>query len=105
MLLGLIIAVFGICVAVSFYMAFLTVKSGDSPWLFISFGLLFSIPFLIALIKLAAKNWLLFRVVERTLFGQPEPKTTFVPHWFMMAAIILTGILALAAILIPIFLK
>ncbi|MBM4276475.1 MAG: hypothetical protein FJ130_01150 [Deltaproteobacteria bacterium] len=77
----------------------------NSPWLFISFGLLFSIPFLIGALKLAAKKWPFFKSAERTILGHSEPKTTFVPHWFMMAAIILTGILILAAILIPIFFK
>lgn len=105
MLVGLIMIVFGICVAVSFHLTFLAIKSGESPWLFISFGLFLSIPFLIGALKLAAKKWPLFKRVERSILGLSEPKTTFVPHWFMMAAITLTGILVLAAILIPIFLK
>jgi hypothetical protein len=76
----------------SLYMTCLAVKSGDSrgAWLFGGFGLLFGVPLLILGIKVAARRNTFFKVVDERISSRPERPTTFVPHWFIMTAILLT---------------
>lgn len=95
----------GICTLFSFYMAFLAFRSGDSGvFLFTAFGLFFGIPFVISVIKVFSKRSAVLKRVDEKISGEPEPGS-FVPHWFMMGALIITGILILAAIIIPIFFR
>jgi len=101
----IIIILLGISASFSFYMAFLAfqIKEGG-VWLFACFGLLFGILFLLSLIKaLPAKGRLLKRADE-IISGKPEP-VRFVPHNFMIWAIIIVGVCILAVIVIPIFFK
>ncbi|RJP59280.1 MAG: hypothetical protein C4549_02600 [Deltaproteobacteria bacterium] len=90
----IVIIISGICAVFSFYMAFLAFRNGDSSaFLFSSFGLFFGIPFIISLIKAFSKRGAL----------KPEPQPVrFVPHWFMMTAIIVTGLVVIVSILISI---
>ncbi len=100
-----VIIVSGICTFFSFYMAFLAFRIGDDgAFPFAGFGLLFGIPFVISVIKVVSKRSAFLKRVDEKISGEPKP-VSFVPHWFMMAAMIITGIGILAAIVIPIFFR
>jgi len=97
-----VIIIFGLCAVFSFYMAFLAFRNGDSSvFLFASFGLFFGIPFLISVIKALSKRSALFKSIDERITGKPEP-VRFVPHWFMMTAIIVTGLVIIVSIAIGI---
>ena len=83
-------------------MAFLAVKNGDSSgaWLFASFGFLFGILLSVFGIKAMAKRKEFFKAIDERISGKPEPQTGFVPHWFLMGAIILTVMVIVISILI-----
>ena len=100
----IVIIVLGICTLGSFYMTFLAAKDGDSrgAWLFASFGLLFGLPLFIFGIKAMAKRNGFFKTIDERISGKPEPRTGFVPHWFMMGAIILTVLVIVVSILIKV---
>lgn len=84
--------VFGLCTGFSFYMAYLAFRNNDSAFLFVSFGLFFGIPFFISVIKAFSKK-----------SAKPETESVrFVPHWFMMTAIIVTGLVIILSIAIGI---
>ena len=101
----LVIIVSGICTFFGFYLAFLVFRSGDSSaFLFAGFGLFFGIFFVISVIKVVSKRIAFFKRVDEKISGEPKP-VSFVPHWFMMAALIITSIGILAVILIPIFFR
>lgn len=86
----------------SFYMAYLAYRNGDnSAFLFASFGLFFGIPFLISVIKAFSKSSALLKRMDERISGKPEP-IRFVPHWFMMTAIIITGLVVIISILMSI---
>lgn len=98
-----VIIVSGICTFFSFYTAFLAFRIGDDgAFLFATFGLIFGFPFVISVIKVLSKRSAFLKRVDEKISGEPKP-VSFVPHWFMMAAMIIAGICILAAILIPIF--
>jgi len=100
-----VIIVLGICTFFSFYMAFLAFRFGDSgAFLFAGFGLFFGIFFVISTIKVVSKRNAFLKRVDERISGEPKP-VSFVPHWFMMAILIITGIGIFAAILIPIFFR
>jgi hypothetical protein len=86
-------------------MTCLAAKSGDScgAWLFAGFGVLFGIPLLTLGIKVVAKRNAFFKAVDEGISGRPEPRTTFVPHWFIMTAILLTLLAIVLSILIKVF--
>ena len=98
----ILIIVLGICTLGSFYMTFLAVKDGDSAgaWLFACFGLLFGIPLAIFGIKGMAKKRAFLKNIDERISAKPEPRTSFVPHWFMMGAILLVILLIAVSILI-----
>jgi hypothetical protein len=86
-------------------LAFLAFRVGDGgAFLFAGFGLLFGIPFVISVIRVLRSRSAILKRIDDKISGEPKP-VTFVPHWFIVAAVIITGIAILAAILIPIFLK
>ncbi len=94
--------VVSICAGFSFYMAFLAYRNNDnSAFLFASFGLFFGIPFLISVIKAFSKRSALLKRMDERISGKPEP-IRFVPHWFMMTAIIITGLVVIISILMSI---
>jgi formate hydrogenlyase subunit 3/multisubunit Na+/H+ antiporter MnhD subunit len=100
-----VIIVSGICSFFSFSVAFLAFRAGyNSAALLVGFGLFFAVFFAISFIKVAAKRSPFLKRLDEKLSGEPK-QISFVPHWFMMTAIIITGIGILAAILIPIFFR
>ena len=94
--------ILGISTAGSFYMTFLAAKDGDhsGAWLFASFGLLFGILLFFFGIRAMAKRKGFFKTIDERISGRPEPRPGFVPHWFMMGAIILTVLVVVVSILI-----
>ena len=97
-----VMIVCGLCMVASFYLVYLGYQAGEGiPWLFAAFGALFGIPFLSGLLKILGRKMAFFQRVDKKLSGEQEPSTTFVPHWFIMTAIIVALILILAAIIIP----
>jgi hypothetical protein len=101
----ILILLFGISAFLSFYMAFLALEIKESGiYLFACLGLLFGILFFITLIKAVRKKSGFLKSVDEKLSGKPEP-VRFVPHQFMMWAIIIAGIGIVAAIVIPIFFR
>jgi hypothetical protein len=96
--------VLGICAFGSFYMTFLAAKDGDSSgaWLFASFGLLLGTPLFVLGIKALAKRKGFFKTIDERITGKPEPRLGFVPHWFMMGAIILMVLVIVVLILIKV---
>jgi len=99
------IVVLGIGTLGSSYMSYLAGKSGDrsGAWLFTCFALLFGIPLLALGIKGVAKRSAFFKSVDERISGRPEPRRTFVPHWFIMTAILLTLLAVVLSILIKVF--
>jgi hypothetical protein len=97
----------GILLAVSalggLYMVFLALQAGDvsGALLFFGFVLLLGLPAFACLrrwnqecsIDSAGEN------------AEPPAPVRFVPHWFMMAALILTALAVLAALVIPLVLR
>jgi len=105
MMRWIVIIVCGICTLLSFYMAFLALRAGDGGvFLFSGFGLLFGIPFIASVIQVFRKRSKFLERLDEKISGEAKLQT-FVPHWFMMAAVIVTGICILSAIIIPIIVK
>jgi hypothetical protein len=100
----IVIVVLGICTLGSFYMTFLAAKDGDraGAWLFASFGLFFGILLSVFGMKAMAKRKTFFKTIDERISGKPEPRAGFVPHWFMMGAIILTVLVIVVSILIKV---
>jgi hypothetical protein len=95
-----------ICVSASIYLVCLGILAGEGiPWLFAAFAALFGIPLVMGLFKFLANRSTLFRHLDEKLTGRQEPKTTFVPHWFMVTAITIAIVLILAAVIIPIIVR
>lgn len=94
--LGMImLAVLTICCA---YLAFLGMQAGDrsGPWLFVAFAFLFGIPLLFGILPMVSAKNPAFKRLHDKAIGADHPRTTrFVPHWFMMPAIIVMGLVLL----------
>ncbi|HBI14619.1 MAG TPA: hypothetical protein DDY20_03745 [Desulfobulbaceae bacterium] len=102
---GLVILFMGIFTGMSFYMAFLGLRTGEDSWYFFAAsGLFCAMFFIIAIVRFFAKKSAFGDRIGRTIAGDSRP-VSFVPHWFMMAALTLAGIALLAAILIPRFFR
>ena len=99
------IVVLGIGTLGSSYMSYLAVKSGDrsGAWLFACFALLFGIPLFALGIKGVAKRSAFFKGVDERISGRAEPRAMFVPHWFLMTAMLLTLLAIVLSILIKVF--
>lgn len=94
-----------ICSILSFYMAFIEFSVGDSGvYLFSTFGLFFGGLFLAAVIPIMTSHSGFFRKISERLSGPPRP-VSFVPHWFIMAAIITAVVVILAVILVPVLFR
>ena len=105
MWLWAVIIVSGICTFFGFYMTFLAYRLGDKGvFLFSGFGLFFGILFTVSVIHGVARRSAFFKRISDTMAGKPKP-VTFVPHWFMMGALIATVVAILAAILIPVIFR
>jgi uncharacterized membrane protein YbhN (UPF0104 family) len=94
--------VLGVSAVGSLCMTFLAAKDGDRSglWFFGSFGVLFGTLLLVFGIKTMAKRAEFFKTIGEKISGKPEPQTGFVPHWFLMGAIILTVMVIVISILI-----
>ena len=97
----MLLKILGILLAVSalggLYMVFLALQAGDvsGALLFFGFVLLLGLPAFACL-----RRWNTACAVDATEESANAP-VRFVPHWFMMAALILTALAVLAAIVIP----
>ena len=84
-------------------MGFLAFRVGDSGiYLFSCLAVFFAVLFITSVIKLFSRRSVSMGQVDDTVSGEPGP-VSFVPHRFMMAALILAAIGIMAAIFIPIF--
>jgi amino acid transporter len=96
-----LLKILGILLAVSalggLYMVFLALRAGDvsGALLFFGFVLLLGLPAFACL-----RRWNTACAVDATEENANAP-VRFVPHWFMMAALILTALAVLAALVIP----
>ena len=105
MWMWIFIALSGMSAFFSLYMAFLAFQVGDSGvYFFAGIGALFGVLFLTLLLKNISKRSEFLKRFDEKISGKPEP-VRFVPHSFMMWAIIIAGIGIAAAIVIPIFFK
>lgn len=101
----IVIIVMGIFTLLSFYMAFLGLRMGDSgAYFFVASGMFCGIFFILALIKYFSRKSAWVKKVDEKIAGETRP-VSFVPHWFIMAAITIAGIAILAAILMPKFFR
>lgn len=97
-----VIVVSGICVFFSWYMAYLAFGVDDGgAYLFAGFGLLFGIPFVVTVVNVFHKQKAPLERMDEKLSGRAN-SVKFVPHWFMIAAMIVVGVCIFAAILISI---
>lgn len=100
-----VIIVSGICSFFSFYMSFLAFTLGDhGTFLFAAFGLFAGAFFIVSVMRVLAAKSMVMKQISDKISGEPRP-VFFVPHWFVMLALIITGIAILAAILIPLFFR
>jgi magnesium-transporting ATPase (P-type) len=105
MMIWIVIIVTAICSLFSFYMALLALRNDDNGvFLFMALGLFFGVLFIFSLLQVASGRWSFLKRINGKISGEPKP-VSFVPHWFMTAAIIITVICVLAAIFIPIFIR
>lgn len=96
-----VIIVLGIGTFVGFYMAFLAFQVDDGgAFLFACFGVLFGIPFATLVIRIFSKKIAFLEKIDEKISGEPRP-VTFVPHWFVIAAVVVAGAGIVAAVLIP----
>ena len=101
----MLLKILGILLAVSalggLYMVFLALQAGDvsGALLFFGFVLLLGLPAYACL-----RRWNTTCAVDATEESAYAP-VRFVPHWFMMAALILTALAVLAALVIPLVLR
>jgi len=83
-------------------MTSLTVRTGEDgrAWFFAAFGVLFGILLVVLIIQVVAKRSASFKTFAEKISGRPSPRTTFVPHWFTMTAILLAIIIVVLLLLI-----
>jgi len=100
---GVVIIVSGICSCLSFSMGFLAFRFGDSgAFLFAGFGLFSGAFFIVSTMRLLAEKGMYRKEIPDTISRYPNP-VSFVPHRFILSALIVTVIAVLAAIIISIF--
>ncbi|GEM_PF-707160 len=105
MWMWILIALSGISASFSLYMAFLAFKIGDSGiYFFAGLGTFFGILFLALILKTISKRSEFLTRLDEKITGKPEP-VRFVPHRFMMWAMIIALVGIAAAILIPVFFR
>ena len=99
-LLGILLAV---SVLASLYMVFLALRAGDvnGALLFFGFALLLGLPAAASL-----RRWRQECAIDgASENAEPPAPVRFVPHWFLMGAVILTALAVLAAVVIPLVLR
>ena len=99
-ILATLLAVSGLA---SLCMVFLALRSGDvsGALLFFGFAMLLGLP-AFACFRRWDKGCAIDAEAENS---EPPAPVRFVPHWFMMAALILTALAVLAALVIPLVLR
>jgi len=104
---GLLLKILGVLLAVSclasLYMVFLALRSGDvhGALLFFGFAMLLGFPAVASF-----RQWRPACAADgATDIAKPPAPVRFVPHRFLMAALILTALAILAAIVIPLVLR
>jgi uncharacterized membrane protein YedE/YeeE len=93
----------GVSCLASLYMVFLALRAGDVNGSLLFFGFAMLLGFTAAAIF---RRWNQECSV-RTEYdrGRPPAPVRFVPHWFLMAALILTALAVLAAGVVPLVLR
>jgi hypothetical protein len=72
-------------------------------WLFIAFGMLFAIPLCFSILRVfRMKSARLQSFYNKATEADQSQSTRFVPHWFMMAAIAVLGIIILSTVIFAI---
>jgi small-conductance mechanosensitive channel len=85
--------------------AFMVYQPGytSGVWLFIAFGMLFAIPLFFSVLRLVRmKSIRLQSFYDKATGANQRQSTRFVPHWFMMAAIAILGIIVLYVVIFAI---
>ena len=103
MLLKILATLLAVSGLASLYMVFLALRSGDvsGALLFFGFAMLLGLPAFACF-----RRWNTGCAVDAEVENaEPPAPVRFVPHWFMMAALILTAVAVLAAIVIPLVLS
>jgi hypothetical protein len=80
------------------YLAFWGMQAGDrsGPWLFVAFSFLFGIPLLFGILRMVSTKIPTIKHLHDKATGADRQRTIrFVPHWFVMTAIIVMGLVLL----------
>jgi hypothetical protein len=99
-LLGILLAVAALA---GLYMVFVALRAGDvnGALLFFGFAMLLGLPAVASL-----RRWRQECIVDGGgENAEPPAPVRFVPHWFLMGAVILTALAVLTAIVIPFVLR
>lgn len=101
----IVFLVAGICSSLSFYLSLLACRFGDSgAFLFAGFGLLSGAFCVASITRILARKVNSGKETSGRASGNPKP-VAFVPHRFLVAAVFITAIAVLAAILIPVLFR
>ena len=80
------VTLLGFLAGVCFWIAGISRHAQDSQgfWVFVAFGMLFFVPLCFLILNLVSSR-------SKTAAAEPQSRR-FVPHWFMMGAIIVLGL-------------
>ena len=108
MLVNFLYVILAVSCAACLYLVIQAVMLGDSgsAWLFGAFAFLLGLFPANAIVKLLEQRIPFFNRMQRTEGRDPTLKgTRFVPHWFLMTALVVSGLLFLAVVVLPRLLK
>ena len=108
MLVNFLYVILAVSCAACLYLVIQAVMLGDSgsAWLFGAFAFLLGLFPANAIVKLLEQRIPFFNRMQRTEGGDPTPRgTRFVPHWFLITALVVSGLLFLAVVVLPRLLK
>ena len=80
------------------YLALLVIRAGDGSgsWLFGAFGVLFGLPFLVSILRIASVKSSKAKRIYNKVTGADRPDIIrFVPHRFMMISLVIIGLVLL----------
>lgn len=80
------------------YLALLGIRAGDESgsWLFGAFGILFGLPFLVSILRIASVKFPRVKRFYNKVTGADRPDVIrFVPHRFMMGSLVIIGLVLL----------
>ncbi len=92
----------GLIVALCVYFIRLANLAADSSrmWVFVAFGVFFSIPLFVSFFHIVSEKSLRFHKIYGGSNEEGKPqKTPFVPHWFVVAGMLVIGLSVFVAIL------